>query len=140
MDTYLAQDWITLVGSSIGGSAVTQSELAWLDFAAYRDVVAWLDVKRASTSGITMSYQSAVARQESLFATMAQVSPLAGASLIVTPMLQDLQTGGATAAPLARFFRWSLNIPASAEIVFRLWVAANKPGRAAMNRAATTRR
>ena len=140
MDVYLAQDWITLATPSGGSSyTIVQSEPSWLDLVSYRDIVAWLDIKRASAATFTVAYQSAVAKEESLFATMAQITPAIGASVTVTPMLQELQ-GGTNLAPLARWLRWSVTLPTGPnEIVFRLWIAANKPGRASLNRAAASR-
>jgi hypothetical protein len=137
MDTFLAQDWITATAGTAGAITLVQSEVQWLDLAAYRDVVAWLDVKRSSSVTIAVTYESAIAKEDSLFATMGLVNPLAGASLTVTPMLQDLQTGGANTAPLARWFRWKVAVPVNQDLVFRLWIAANKPGRAGLNRAAS---
>jgi hypothetical protein len=139
MDVFLAQDWLSLPNSSVNPVGVIQSEGAWLDLGAYRDVVAWLQIKRQSVNNISIAYQTAVAKEESLFATMAALTTATGSEVIVTPMLQDLQTGAALNAPLMRWFRWSSVVPAGAEFTFRLWIAANKPGRASVNRAASPR-
>ena len=137
MDIYLAQDWLTLTNSGAGPMTVIQSEPAWLDLAAYRDVVGWLQIKRQSTTTISIGYQTAIAKEESLFSTMAIVTTASGAEVIVTPMLQETQPSAV--GGLARWFRWSSVIPAGAEFTFRLWIAANKPGRASVNRAAASR-
>lgn len=137
MDVFLAQDWLTLTNSSAGPMTVIQSEPAWLDLAAYRDAVAWLQIKRQSVTTISIGYQTAIAKEESLFATMAIVTTASGAEVIVTPMLQETQPTGVPT--LARWFRWISVVPAGAEFTFRLWIAANKPGRASLNRAATSR-
>ena len=141
MDVFLAQDWLTLTNSSAGALTIVQSESEWLDLAAYRDVVCWLQIKRASLTTIAIDFQTAIAREEALFTNMAEVTTASGAEVIVTPILQDLQTGGGSAAPLARWVRWTVRLPAStAEFTFRLWIAANKPGRAAPSRAGAQRR
>lgn len=140
MDAVLAQDWLTLTNSSASSMTITQSENAWLDLAAYRDVVAWLQIKRQSVTTIRISYQTAIAKEESLFATMATIATASGSEIIVTPVIQELQTGGVSSAPLARWLRWSVFLPSGAEFDFRLWIAANKPGRASLNQAHAMRR
>ena len=141
MDVILLQNWTTLIAPSTGAVTVTQSEPSWLDLSSYRDAVAWLDVKHCSVAGINVSYQSSVTKEEGMFASMGLVTLAAGASTVVTPMLQELIVGTTSSAPLARWFRWSVNIPnASADVTFRLWLACNKPGRASMNRTAAMNR
>ena len=140
MDSYLLQDYLTLSSPAGGTGVITQSEAGWLDLAAYRDVVAWLEVKELSTSSLSIAIQTAVAKQELLFATMAtSPSPLT-TGVATVPMLSDLQSGGAGAAPLARWLRWQVSLAGAWNITFRIWIAANKPGRAALNRGAAATR
>lgn len=131
MDGLVLQDWTTTRGQ--GGAGITtviQSESAWLDLAAYRDIVAWLDVREASAdAGVTvqLTFQTAPAKDESLFVAMASPVNLS-AGLIVVPMLAPL-----AAAPLSRYLRWRLSPSATTatpwDVTFRCIVAANRPGR-----------
>jgi len=41
---YLIQDWLTIRGTQSGAN-VTQSEMDWLSFQPYQDVIFWLEVK-----------------------------------------------------------------------------------------------
>ena len=137
MDTYLLQDWLSL-SSNAAGNVITQSEGRWLDLAAYRDVVAWLDVKQVSSGSVAIGYQSAIAKEETLFATMATSTRLLSPGVSTVPMLYELQAMS-RAAPLARWVRWQASLNAGDSITFRIWIAANKPGRASLNRAAVRR-
>ena len=140
MDAFLLQDWVSL-STGAGGGTITQSEAAWLDLAAYRDVVAWIDVRSISATGLPLSIQTSVAKEESLFKTMVLAPATFGTGLTIVPALQDVQTGAANAAGLARWVRWQIAQSGTAwSITFRIWIAANKPGRAAASRAATAAR
>lgn len=138
MDCYLLQDWLSLRTTS--GGTITQSEQAWLDLGAYRDVIAWIDVREMSPAGVPLAIQTSVAKEESLFATMVALLPSSSSGLTVLPALQDVQTGAVNAAGLARWVRWQVSSMSAWDITFRIWIAANKPGRAAMKRAATSPR
>ena len=145
MDCFLLQDWLALSSASGGaGSTVSipQSEAGWLDLGAYRDVVAWVEVKELSSSSLSIGLQSAVAKEELLFATMGSTPSPLTTGVKVVPMLQELQTGAAGAAPLARWLRWQVSLSGGSgwDVTFRIWIAANKPGRAALNRGAAARR
>lgn len=122
MKSFLLQDWLVARGTGV----VTQSERTWLDLSGYRDVVAWLDIRELSATPPALAYQTAPAKDELLFASAATVSLATG--LTTTPILQDTAT-----TPLARWFRWQLNFGGVAgDVEFRIWVAANKPGRRGM--------
>ena len=131
MDGLILQDWVTVRGAA--GATVTrvvQSELAWADLAAYRDVVAWLEVREWSADAgvaVQLQYQTAVARDEGLFVSLASVNLAVGVT--VTPILAATAT-----VPLARFMRWSLApvTPSTTnpwDATFRILVAANRPAR-----------
>ncbi len=124
MKCFLLQDFIT-IRSTTAVATITQSEPGWLDLAAFRDVVFWLDAREQSGS-MQLTYQTAVAKDDSLFTNVAILTPATGVT--VTPILQDV-----AAAPLARWLRWQLS-GASADLTFRIWVAANKPGRRNLTR------
>jgi hypothetical protein len=119
----LLQDFIT-VRTTLPSVFTTQSEQNWLDLSAYRDVILWLDTREQSGSP-QLSYQTAVAKDEALFTTITTVSPSVGITL--TPILQDTAS-----IPVARWFRWQLS-GSGGDITFRIWVAANKPGRRNLN-------
>jgi hypothetical protein len=118
----LAQDWLTVRGLS--GTVVTQPESTWVDLAGYRDVVVWLDVKERtpSASGPTIAYQSAVAKDETLFTTIATFTP--GMGVTTTVVIPEVTT------PFSRWMRWQLSLVGSAwDLQFRLWLAVNGSGR-----------
>lgn len=140
MDCFLLQDWTSLSTGS-GGGTITQSESAWLDLAAYRDVVAWIDVPAISAVGLPLALQTSVSKEDSLFTTMVLAPATFTTGLTVVPALQDVQTGAANAAGLARWVRWQIAQSGGTwSITFRIWIAANKPGRAAASRAANAAR
>lgn len=134
MDGIVLQGWITLRGqASAGVTSVIQSELAWADLAIYRDVVAWLEVREVSAdAGVTVQvmYQTAPAKDEALFSTMATVAMATG--ITMTQMLAVTAT-----TPLARYMRWKVG-PATPtttnpwDATFRIILAANRPGRASL--------
>ena len=130
------------LASNAANMVFTQSEARWIDLAGYRDVVAWLDVKQVSSSSVAIGYQSAIAKEDvtgsSLFATMATSTRLLGPGVSIVPMLYELQSISG-APPLARWVRWQASLNAGDSITFRIWIAANKPGRASLNRAAVRR-
>ena len=119
----LLQDFTTVL-ATVGG--LTQSESGWLDLAGYRDVVFWLDVRETAASS-QLLYQTAPAKDDSLFATIATISPVS-VGITTTAVLQDF-----AAVPVARWIRWQLT-GANADIMFRIWVSANKPGRRNLSR------
>jgi len=125
MKCFLAQDLTTL--SVASGRAVTQAEPYWVDLAGYRETFVWADIRRL-TAGTSLVLQSAVTKDESLFVTLATVSP-ASPTLTIVSAIPELTT------PVSRWFRWQLTPPAgsSGDMTFRLWVVANRstelPGR-----------
>jgi hypothetical protein len=130
---FLFQDWVDVSGTATV-SSVIQSEPFWLDLAGFRDVIAWLEV-RELTNAPSLLYQTAPTKDEPLFSTVTTLSAI-GTGVTTTPILQDTAS-----VPLARWFRWQASLAGSAwDISFRIWIAANAPGRANLNRTAATRR
>src|SRR5215469_918398 len=80
MYSVVLQDWVTIRGGSTVTS-ITQGENGWVGTAAYEDIVFWLDVREvtASAGTITMNYQTAPLKDESLFTNM-----IAGVTMAVT--------------------------------------------------------
>lgn len=138
MKSMLLQDWVDISGPGTAGSSVVQSESAWLDLSGYRDAIVWLDVREV-TGGPSLLYQTAVTRDDSLFATVATLSPVA-TGINLTAVLQDTAS-----VPLAHWFRWRIQPVGGVawDMTFRIWLAASCPGRrklnAARNAAATQR-
>lgn len=125
MKGLLLQDYIT-IRTTAPAAFITQSELTWLDLSAYRDVVLWLDTReQTSPNGVQIAYQTAPIKDEALFTTLTSLTPAVGITL--TPVLQDSAT-----LPVARWLRWQAS-GNSADITFRIWVAANRPGRRKLN-------
>lgn len=130
---YLLQDWITIKGSQTGVT-VTQTEADWMSFQAYQDIVFWLEVKStilAGATSITLDYQTAPAKDESLFANMVTgVTLVAGTAPVITKVL----LGQNPTVPLARWARWKLTpngtITAGLEwgVCMRIHCAANAVG------------
>lgn len=141
MDTFLLENWNTLRGTS--ATSIIQSEPRWLDLAAYREMVVWLDVREfTSAANVAIALQTAPAKEESLFAT--SVSFTGAGSLVtgVTTALVAPETIVSPNVPLSRWLRWktSFSGAGTSDVTFRIWIAANKPGRASTNRGAAMSR
>lgn len=130
------QDWVTIRGgSSLGTAPVIQGQPFWLDLLAYRDVIAWLDVRSFTNDGgggsgnVQLTYQTSPTQDESLFASMAGPFSVT-TGVTITQMIAPLSSG----APLARYLRWSIAPSPAAttawDITFRILVAVNNPGSA----------
>lgn len=127
---YLLQDWITIRGSQTG-VAIIQSEADWASFQPYSDIVFWLEVKSYVAGGLTsltLDYETAPAKDESLFVKMITTTNITAA---VTRQDKVLLAQNPT-VPLARWVRWKLtpNGTVSSEwgITFRIHCAANAVG------------
>lgn len=128
MYSFVLQDWITLGGFS--SSQIIQTEQDWLDMTPYQDVVAWLDVREASTSPAAKIYlETAPSKDGSLFMPMLAGGTALGAA--PTPVIVQLLMGSA-AVPIAQYLRWRVQGtggPLSLwDTTFRILVAANAPG------------
>ena len=126
---YLLQDWITIRGTQTGVNII-QSEVDWLSLQPYQDVVMWLEVKSVTLGGltsITLDYETAPAKDESLFVKMITTTNLTAAV-----SRQDKALLSAATVPLARYLRWKIipNGTVSSEfgVCFRIYVAANAVG------------
>ena len=122
MHSFILQDWTTIRGAT--STNVTQGESGWLDLTPYQDLIFWLDCREV-TGAVTITFQTAPTKDESLFTLITTGSTLAAAT---TPtIIKALMTTGGT--PVARYVRWTLTGPASTyDATFRVYVAANSPG------------
>lgn len=125
MHTFILQDWITIQGSGSGaGADVIQSKQDWLDLSSYQDVTFWLDVRDATASTVTLTFETSPTADESLFQPMVAGTLLAAA---VTPTIVKAPMYSAS-VPIGRFLRWRLKATAAWDVTFRVLVAANSPG------------
>lgn len=128
---YLVQDWLTIRGTQ-ANAAVIQSEADWLSLQPYQDVVFWLEVKSVTLGGLTsltLEYQTAPAKDESLFTSMTTAVTLAAGT---TPTITKVLLAQNPTVPLARYVRWKIipNGTPSSEygVCFRIHCAANAVG------------
>lgn len=135
MYSYLVQDWITL-RLDAAQTTITQSELDWMSFQPYQDIVFWLEVRGVLLAGadsISLAYETAPAKDESLFL------PMVAAEVLTTgtptaPQIKKvlLSQVGAGEYPLARWVRWKLTVNGVPDpqwgLTFRIHCAANAVG------------
>lgn len=134
---YLVQDWITIRGSSLQLSppTVTQSEADWMSFQPYQDIVFWLEVKSWTPGGltsVTLDYETAPAKDESLFVKMVTTTAITAAVSRRDKVLLAQITAASADVPLSRWVRWKLtwNGTSTAEygVCFRIFASANAVG------------
>jgi hypothetical protein len=133
MYTYLLQDWTTLrVNSEL--TSFTQSEADWMSFQPYQDIVFWLDARSvilASAEDVLVSYETAPAKDESLFRPMvAAVS--AAKAMSEAPIVTKVLLAQNPDVPLARWVRWKLTLRGAPQAdwgaTIRIHCAANAIG------------
>lgn len=120
---HLFQDWTTIAGN--GTTPLGQSVLDWADLARFADVVLWLEVRAVANPGagnVTLSYETAPAKDEALFRAVASVT-LAASS---TPVITKVRLADNPEVPLARWLRWKLQGTAAGDwsAAFRIFVSA----------------
>lgn len=132
---YLLRDWLTVRGTQTGAN-ITQSEADGMRFQPYQDIVLWLEVKSVALGGltsITLAYQTAPAKDESLFLAMTTAVTLAAAT---TPTVTKVLLQQNPTVPLARWVRWKLfpNGTPTGEYgtCFRIFASANAVGALAL--------
>ena len=115
----LLQDWTTIEGAS-SVTTLNQTDAFWLDTSAYLDVVTFLQV--ATVSSASIAYQVSPTRDETLFQSMASLTPSVGVTVGV--YLRDT-----AAYPLSHWLRWQLSGAGSAwNITFRVCGAQPNSG------------
>ncbi len=130
MQTFVLQDWVLVQGSN--ANDLIQTERHWLDLSPFQDLIAWIDVRAAtSPSSPTLFLETAPSKDELLFVSMnGSIATPTGYPMVSgnTPLVAQLALGTA-ATPLATFLRWRIRGPAITwNAAFRIVVAANSPG------------
>jgi hypothetical protein len=127
---YVLQDWITIRGAAGTNTSITQGEQSWMGFAPYQDIVFWLEVREvtlASATNVTVNYETAPSKDESLFLPM--VTGVAVTAALATPAVTKVILAQNPTVPLARWVRWKLNLTGTAsaswDMTFRVLCAAN---------------
>ncbi|NUN16393.1 MAG: hypothetical protein HUU55_22420 [Myxococcales bacterium] len=115
----LLQDWFTVRGAS-SGDPVVQAFNDWADLGGYVDVIFYLDVSSFSGSP-SVRYQTSPMLDESLFASMANVS------VNSTGLTQTVIRYASASVPLRRWVRWRLDGASAYAVTFRIWMAV-RPG------------
>jgi hypothetical protein len=131
------------IAARAGIATINQTERCWLDLSAFQDVVIWTDVKAVTVGGgqVFLYAQTSPTRDEVAFSNFVQITspsggPITSPSVYVNPGLL-----ASSSTPLARWLRWQLTTSSTSsvwDITFRIFVAANAPGR--RRRAGTYRR
>ena len=117
----LLQDWLTIEGTTTGGSSpIAQTEAFWLDTSDFLDLTTFLQV--VSASNVTLQYQTSPTKDETLFESMDSVTLATGVTVGV--YLRDTAS-----YPLSHWLRWQLTGTSSTwNATFRVWVTLNRPG------------
>jgi hypothetical protein len=127
MRAFVLQDWVTIRGGTTVTSII-QMEANYAQMDAFQDVVFWLQVSENTTSGgtVTMNYETAPIKDESLFTAMG-TKAINGAAM--TPAITSVIAATAT-TPVARWVRWRLvgsgTFTAAWDVTFRLLLVANQ--------------
>jgi hypothetical protein len=130
MQTFVLQDWVLIEGTN--ATDVIQTEPNWLDLSPFQDLIAWIDVRGATSvpTAPVLFLDTSPSKDDLMFASMngAAGYPLSTTSSPPPPYVAQLQLGVA-AVPLATFLRWRLRGPASSWYAsIRIIIAANSPG------------
>ena len=130
MYSFVLQDWTTVGGAA--GSTVIQGEKDWLDMSPFQDIVAWIDVRNATTGNPpSLKLETAPSKDESLFMYMGSgtgITMVASSPPDYTPTVVQYLMGSAT-VPVAECLRWKIIGGAVTwQATFRILVAANAPG------------
>jgi hypothetical protein len=128
MRAFVLQDWITIRGASTITSVI-QMEVQYAQLDAFQDVVFWLQVPEVTTGGgtVTLNYETAPLKDESLFAAMATAGISAAA--MTPPTITKVLLGQNPAIPLSRWVRWRLSQSGATsawDVTFRVLLVANQ--------------
>lgn len=128
MRAFVLQDWITIRGAS-GVTFVAQNEVNYAQLDAYQDAVFWLQVSEITTGSgtITMNYETAPIKDESLFAAMGTAALTTTA--ITPPTITKVLLSQNPTVPLSRWVRWRLTQSGASsgwDVTFRLLLVANQ--------------
>lgn len=123
------QDWVTIRGATAVASVI-QDEAGYAQLDAYQDVVFWLQVAEFTVPGtgtLTLNYETAPIKDESLFTAMTSVGVTAVS--MTPPKISAVILSQNPSVPLSRWVRWHL-VTASAsaawDLTFRVLLVANQ--------------
>ena len=132
MYSYVLQDWITL-NVYMKLVDIVQSEMDWLSFQPYQDIIMWVEARSANAAGansVDIQFETSPVQDESLFLPMRPAVALTPGTPVVVPVV--LSQIVAPDVPLARWVRWRLKIngrpSADWGATFRVHCAANAVG------------
>jgi hypothetical protein len=129
MRAFVLQDWVTIRGAT-AVTSVIQNEASYGQLDAYQDAIFWLQVAEVTVPGtgtLTLNYETAPIKDESLFASMATVGITT--TTMTPPKISSVILSQNPAVPLSRWVRWHL-VTASAsaawDVTFRVLLVANQ--------------
>jgi hypothetical protein len=129
MRAFVLQDWVTIRGAT-AVNTVIQNEASYAQLDAYQDVAFWLQVAEFTLPGtgtLTMNYETAPIKDESLFSAMATKSITA--TIMTPPFISNVILSQNPAVPLSRWVRWHLttaSATAAWDVTFRILLVANQ--------------
>jgi hypothetical protein len=129
MRAFVLQDWVTIRGAT-AVTSVIQNEANYGQLDAYQDAIFWLQVSEVTVPGtgtLTINYETAPIKDESLFASMATYGITT--TKMTPPQITSVILSQNPSVPLSRWVRWHL-VTASAsaawDVTFRLLLVANQ--------------
>jgi hypothetical protein len=129
MRAFVMQDWVTIRGAQAVTSVImNESNYAQLD--AFQDVIFWLQVAEFTLSSgtVTMNYETAPLKDESLFTAMATAGISAVA--MTPPTITKVLLSQNPSVPLSRWVRWRLSASGVGaggwDVTFRVMLVANQ--------------
>ena len=128
MRAFVLQDWVTIRGAT-AVTQVIQNESNYAQLDAFQDAVFWIQVAEITTSSgtITLNYETAPLKDESLFSAMASSSLTTAA--MSPPLISKVLLSQNPSVPLSRWVRWRLtqaSATAAWDATFRILLVANQ--------------
>jgi hypothetical protein len=128
MRAFVLQDWVTIRGASTVTSVV-MNEVQYAQLDAYQDAIFWLQVSEVTLSAgaVTVNYETAPLKDETLFASMATAGITTTA--MTPPTVTKVLLSQNPSVPLSRWVRWRLSqsgATTSWDITFRIMLSANQ--------------
>lgn len=129
MRAFVLQDWVTIRGAT-AVTSVIQNEASYAQLDAYQDVVFWLQVAEVTVPGtgtLTMNYETAPIKDESLFTAMTTVGITT--TTMTPPKVSSVILSQNPSVPLSRWVRWHLTTASASaawDVTFRVLLVANQ--------------
>jgi hypothetical protein len=129
MRAFVLQDWLTIRGGSTVTSVV-MNEVQYAQLDAYQDVIFWLQASEVTLGGaaaITLNYETAPLKDETLFAPMASVAITA--AVMTPPTISKVLLSQNPNVPLSRWVRWHITQSSATsawDLSFRVLLVANQ--------------